>query len=221
MSDPMTNQPPTPTAALLAEWKAEVKKHGIWTNEHSIAARLATALAAVDEQRQITGDTSDGYHTFNELYAYREVYNALLFNEWARLGLYDVHKSWRHSDGELCFGGGWFIVVAQTPEGQVSNHYKTDTWALFNVPERERGAEYDGHTPQVALERMRRFAIAERAEASAATLKAELNALREALKEALNEWEYASQYKGDYLARKHGDSERITDLRALHALETD
>ena len=29
------------------------------------------------------GKISDGYHTFDELYEFRKVYNAALFNEWA------------------------------------------------------------------------------------------------------------------------------------------
>lgn len=33
-------------------------------------------------------------------------------------------KSWRHHDGEKCFGGGWFIVTTRLPTGQVSNHYQ-------------------------------------------------------------------------------------------------
>jgi hypothetical protein len=107
----------------------------------------------------VTGDTSDGYHTFNELYAYRKAYNALLFNEWAALGICDVHKSRRHSDGEPCFGGGWFIVVAETPEGQISNHYEDADWDLFRVEERERGNVYDGHTPQMALHRLLALAL--------------------------------------------------------------
>jgi hypothetical protein len=104
---------------------------------------------------EITGETSDGYHTFNELYEYRKVYNAALFNEWAREGKYGVHKSWKHSDGELAFGGGWFIVVAQLPTGQISNHYKTEDWNLFQIEERPLPDTYDGHTPQIALERLR------------------------------------------------------------------
>ena len=42
------------------------------------------------------GEVSDGYHTFNELYEYRLLYNASLFNEFAKQNLYDVHKSKRH-----------------------------------------------------------------------------------------------------------------------------
>jgi len=114
---------------------------------------LRERVKALEEGQAITKETSDGYHTFGELYDYRRVYNALLFNEWAKTLKYDVHKSWRHSDGEFCFGGGWFIVVAQLPYGQISNHYKAEFWHEFAVPEREIPAHYDGHTPQTALAR--------------------------------------------------------------------
>jgi len=106
------------------------------------------------EARKVTGDTSDGYHTFNELYDYRRVYNAALFNEWASQGKYDVHKSWKHSDGKDCFGGGWFIVVAELPTGQVSNHYEAQYWDSFVIPSKDTANEYDGHTPKQALSRI-------------------------------------------------------------------
>lgn len=100
----------------------------------------------------IIGELSDGYHTFNELYEFRKIYNAALFNEWAKNPLflhndvnkefpivkYNVHKSWKHNDGELCFGGGWFIVSAMLPTGQISNYYKAEDWDLFRVPEVEK-----------------------------------------------------------------------------------
>lgn len=111
-------------------------------------------LHEAEVRAKVTGETSDGYHTFNELYDYRRVYNAVLFNEWARNGAYQVHKSWKHSDGEDCFGGGWFIVMAQLPTGQISNHYEAKHWDEFDVPEEPLAAEWDGHTPQQALERL-------------------------------------------------------------------
>jgi hypothetical protein len=46
-------------------------------------------------------------------------------------------------------------------------------------------------------------------------LLTEVRRLRKALDEALDEWAYASQYKGDYLAAKHRDAERIAEFRAL------
>lgn len=87
------------------------------------------------------GEVSDGFHTFDELYHYRMLYNAAFFNGLG--GRYEVHKSYRHADGELCFGGGWFIVMANLPTGQVSNHYRAEEW--------------DGHTPVEAANRLYRF----------------------------------------------------------------
>lgn len=103
---------------------------------------------------KVTGETSDGYHTFNELYAFRKVFNAGLFNEWSEKGLYKVHKSKKHSDGEECFGGGWFIVTATLPTGQISNHYELGDWDLFQCEEREKADVWDGHTPQDVLTRL-------------------------------------------------------------------
>ena len=100
---------------------------------------------------------ADEHHSVQELYDYRMAYNSLLFNQWARDGKYEVHKSWRHGDGEKCFGGGWFIVSATTPYGQVTNHYSSEHWSRFHVPIRERAAEWDGHTPQQALDRLIRL----------------------------------------------------------------
>lgn len=113
-----------------------------------------------------TNKISDGYHTFEELYEFRKVYNAALFNEWAKqnnqytdLPLHDVHKSWKHNDGELCFGGGWFIVVAVLPTGQISNHYEAKDWDLFKVPEIEKAKyPFDGHTSSDVLNRFRAVA---------------------------------------------------------------
>jgi hypothetical protein len=74
------------------------------------------------------------------------MYNACLFNEWAKLDIYDVHKSLKHFDNEECFGGGWFIVSALLPTGLISNHYEMKDWDLFQVPQTEKALfEFDGH----------------------------------------------------------------------------
>lgn len=109
--------------------------------------------------KPITGETSDGYHTFNELYRYRMLYHAAFVNEARRsgaggIGEIQTVKSWRHSDGELAFGGGWFIVVTTLPTGQISNHYEAQHWDLFQVPEIELPPTYDGHTPAEAADRL-------------------------------------------------------------------
>ena len=104
------------------------------------------------------GEVSDGYHTFNELYRYRMLYNAAFFNLLARNGQVEVCKSRRHSDGEKCFGSDdWFIVMAMLPTGQVSNHYESKHWDLFDVPERETAFKYDGHTPNEAADRLEQY----------------------------------------------------------------
>ena len=128
-------------------------------------------LVSEDEVVDI-GELSDGYHTFNELYEFRKMYNAALFNEWAEnletssdfgqalfnVPKYNVHKSWRHSDGELCFGGGWFIVSAMLPTGLISNHYKAEDWDLFKIPEVEKALyEFDGHTSEDVLNRLKKL----------------------------------------------------------------
>ena len=106
-----------------------------------------------------TGQISDGFHSFDELYAFRTYYNACLFNEWARQGKYDVHKSVRNGDGDLCFGGHWFVVVATLPNGQISNHYHMDDWKLFDVVERYTSAPWDGHTAKDVMARLREFLL--------------------------------------------------------------
>lgn len=122
------------------------------------ALRQAIEQAEKQEPIKIDGNTSDGYHTFNELYEFRKAYNVALFNEWASGGKCSVHKSWRHHDGELCFGGGWFIVVAVLPQGQISNHYEAKDWNLFAIPEVERALfEFDGHTGNDVIERLEAY----------------------------------------------------------------
>jgi len=100
-------------------------------------------------------EVSDGYHTFDELYEFRKMYNAALFNEWAESERYEVHKSLKHNDGEECFGGGWFIVVAILPDGQITNHYKNEDWDLFRLPVKDKALyKYDGHTGADVLQRL-------------------------------------------------------------------
>lgn len=87
------------------------------------------------------GNVSDGYHTFNELYRYRMLYNAAFFNELAK-GDVKVCKSHKHYDGEECFGGGWFIVMAELTTGQISNHYENRYWGYsisLNLKRHGRG----------------------------------------------------------------------------------
>ena len=92
-----------------------------------------------------------------ELYDFRLTYNALLFNEWAENQKYEVYKSRRHSDGELCFDGEYFIVVANLPTGQVTNHYHIRHWNMFKIKEYEKvNEDFDGHTSSDVIERLQK-----------------------------------------------------------------
>ena len=88
------------------------------------------------------GDLSDGYHTFNGLYYQRMI----LFAALARAYKDRAWKSYRHEDGELCFGGGWFIVGIDTPKGSYTYHYESKDFDKFDCVELPRGKHWDGHT---------------------------------------------------------------------------
>lgn len=125
-------------------------------NKMTVASSMNALIKTMEENGSLDRqDISDSQHTFKELYDFRMIYNAMLFNEWAKQGLYDVHKSKCHSDGEKCFGGGWFIVVAILPDGQISNHYPESDWDQFKVPVFEKAKyNYDGHTSNDVLTRL-------------------------------------------------------------------
>ena len=87
-------------------------------------------------------DVSDGFHTFRQLYYQR----MMLFAAIIKQNKDKAWKSLRHEDGELCFGGGWFIVGVDTPEGSYTYHYEDNYYSLFDCKELERGKHWDGHT---------------------------------------------------------------------------
>ena len=102
--------------------------------------------------REIDGDTSDGYHTFNELYHHR----AVLFSVIVKAFSNKAWKSLRHHDGTMY--DGMFIVGIDTPEGQATYHYDIDPyWDMFECQELELAPEWDGHTSAQAIERIRKL----------------------------------------------------------------
>lgn len=101
---------------------------------------------------EINGETSDGYHTFNELYHHRAILFSIICNKYPEL----AWKSKEHYDVDFPMFEGMFIVGIETPAGQATYHYDLDPyWDLFNVKELSRAPKYDGHTPSQALERLR------------------------------------------------------------------
>lgn len=117
------------------------------------AIRTVEDAPAIDAQ-PITGDTSDGYHTFNELYHHRAVLFAVIVN-----ALPDrAWKSRKHHDGSMY--DGMFIVGIETPDGQATYHYDIEPyWDIFDCRELKRAPEWDGHTSAQAIERIGRLKL--------------------------------------------------------------
>jgi hypothetical protein len=138
----------------VTQFKGQTFSTNDQVNEYFAESLFRIAQAYVEQVVKVDENTSDGYHTFKELYEFRKIYNACLFNEWTRQGKYLVCKSKKHSDGEDCFGGGWFIVSATLPDGNISNHYEMKDWDLFKCREVEKAPEWDGHTAQDILIRL-------------------------------------------------------------------
>ena len=101
------------------------------------------------------GQVSDGYHTFNELYDHRALLTAALFNTVFRKYAW---KSKQHYDPDFPMYKNMFIVGVETPEGQATYHYDIDPfWDLFHVKELDRAPEFDGHSPEQAIQRLLHF----------------------------------------------------------------
>ena len=104
---------------------------------------------SLDVTPVITGETSDGYHTFNELYHHR----AVLFSVIVKAFPDRAWKSRKHHDGSMY--DGMFIVGIETPDGQASYHYDIDPyWDMFQCKELEYAPEWDEHTPAQAIARI-------------------------------------------------------------------
>ena len=106
-------------------------------------AKRREAICKVANIKDI-GDLSDGFHTFNQLYYHR----MMLFAVIVKQNKGRAWKSLRHEDGELCFGGGWFVVGITTPEGDYTYHYEEKYFDLFDCEALECGKHWDGHTEE-------------------------------------------------------------------------
>lgn len=121
---------------------------------------LTDAIALLKEQKHITGETSDGYHTFNELYHHRAVLFSVIVANYPER----AWKAKKHHDGTMY--DGMFIVGIETPDGQATYHYDINPyWDMFDCKVREFAPEWDGHTPAQAIERIGRLAMLKAQEA--------------------------------------------------------
>ena len=125
---------------LLVETTVPTKCSASCTPEQAVEATLGP---------RTTGETSDGFHTMAELYHHRAVLFSVIVRDHAEL----AWKSKLHSDGTMY--DGMFIVGIQTSQGQATYHYDIEPyWEMFDCRELERAPEWDGHTPEQAIERI-------------------------------------------------------------------
>ena len=101
-----------------------------------------------------TGQISDGYHTFDELYAHRHhLFTALMLS--------NPSISWvakKHDDGTMF--DGYFIAGMNLPTGPITYHMPISMWEIFTRIEfntNEFAPKWDGHTSEDALERLKNW----------------------------------------------------------------
>ena len=100
-----------------------------------------------------TGDVSDGYHTFNELYDHR----CLL---WINLCLSHPDNCFKtNRDDKGSVWPGWFILGMNTQHGMMTYHIPVQYWQLLDsIKEIESNKDYDGHTSDDVLDRLLKLA---------------------------------------------------------------
>lgn len=120
--------------------------------------------AAIDEAlltRDELGTLTDGYHTFNELYAHRNLLFLTLATLLASMkSNCRVTKSRKNSDGSSW--DGWFVITVNldgSEEMQLSYHLPDAFWDSAMFEEEEVNSSYDGHTSQDVLGRLQSWVV--------------------------------------------------------------
>lgn len=146
------------------------------------------------------GEVSDGFHTFDSLYHQR----LILFAALVRAFPNRAWKSHKHSDGKPPFGGGWFIVGINTPEGQYTYHYEDKDWDLFQCPEVATAPEWDGHTDKDVTRLLSMFKPESGSQSDWAEREVALAiAAEKKMAEGTNDWAYgAGCYESALRARQ-------------------
>ena len=137
---------------IMNQWQHEAVRKTLIDAREDIE-RLERELSAA---KQITGETSDGYHTFNELYEHRHA----LFLALAQSNYKDAWMCKKHGDGSEM--EGWFIAGIDLWSGStISYHLPMRLWeacketgatALHNAP------KWDGHTSKDVIDRLMKYA---------------------------------------------------------------
>ena len=99
-----------------------------------------------------TGETSDGYHTFNELYDHRHHLFVTLMSLLPRISWW----SRLHHDGTSF--DGWILAGIDLPSGTITYHIPSSMVRLLDYDkELSRGKKWDGHTSQDVIKRLSEY----------------------------------------------------------------
>lgn len=97
------------------------------------------------------GKVSDGYHSFDDLYEHRCLLYCLLSS------FYYSWKSKLHADGTGF--DGWFVAGMEFENGDfkraITYHLPIRMWEIYSAVEMDRAPEWDGHTSQDVVNRIR------------------------------------------------------------------
>jgi hypothetical protein len=135
------------------------EKHDLRGNVARIYAEADEARAYLAQPEPDASQLSDGYHTFAELYEHRHALCLALMRAMPQHWWF----SWRHADGELCFGGNdWFIVGAELPGGDsVTYHLPAELYPVAvatGAYELREGRPWDGHNAADVVTRLKKWA---------------------------------------------------------------
>lgn len=119
-----------------------------------IALAILSSPDLVVVERKKTGDISDGYHTFDELYNHRcHLFVALMRSNPA--------ISWRannHDDGSNY--PSWFVAGMHLPTGDISYHLPQWMWTMLDgkgIATTNKAPKWDGHTAEDVIKRLAKW----------------------------------------------------------------
>lgn len=132
-------------------------------NLHVEVEHLRAKLARMHQNwpKPVDENTSDGYHTFRELYNHRRALTAALAKTVNEL-VWREQVVWRsrlhHPEDGPMFDGE-FIVGIDLPNGTIRYHYANQYWDDFwEIPELEHAPKWDGAGPELTVTRLLDFA---------------------------------------------------------------
>lgn len=124
--------------------------------EHTLLQQQFDVLLAENTrlamESKVDKNTSDGYHTFAELYEHRYALFELLM-------LYYHDTAWKsklHEDGTM-FDSETFIAGIETPEGQLRYHLPMCEWDRTHAKEIPNAPAWDGKGSDETIARIRRI----------------------------------------------------------------